>query len=198
MNFFAFLTERLGESPSAIQNYWRISREWFLKTPERSLSRAYNAAVMIKMVEEKFSENGEFCTRSVCINDDQKAALKTGFKKKMLSILKLRLAEFKFSCSVLGILNSNGTEKFKFIGGNVGKLRFIDQVLEKYISEENSFFSVPYQEDTTTNNSWAENGNWAENSAQSYQEEEVTTHQWPENRNRPVTIDVQVTEYISE
>ena len=174
MNIFAFFSESFESLRSASKTYWRIYREWFLKTPERSLSRAYNAAVMIKMVEEEFSEDGRFSTRSVCINDDQKIALKVGFKKKMLSILKLRLAEFKFSCSILGILDSDSTEKFKFIGGNVGKLRFIDQVLERYVSAEDSTYSVPYQEDEVTNNIW------------------------PENSSRQVTIDVQVTESISE
>lgn len=173
MNIFAFFTKGLGYLHSASQTYWRSSREWFLKTPERSLNRAYNAAVMIKMIEEEFSGDDRVCTDSICINNDQKIALKAGFEKKMLSILKLRLAEFKFSCSMLGTLKSTGTEKFKFIGGNVGKLRFIDEVLEKYVAREKSTFSAPFKGS------------------------KINTD-WPNNKSRQVTIDVQVKETISE
>ena len=63
----------------------------------------------------------------------------------MLSILKLRLAEFKFSCSVLGTLKASSTGKFKFISSNVGKLRFIDEVLEKYISTDKSTISFSFK-----------------------------------------------------
>ena len=175
MKNFTFFVKSLGYLHSASQTHWRISKEWFLKTPERALNRAYNAAVMIKMVEEEFSGNDRVCTDLICIESDQKIALKAGFEKKMLSILKLRLAEFKFSYSVLGTLKSNSTEKFKFIGGNVGKLRFIDEVLEKCISNK--------QEKTT--------------SSVRFETSELNANK-PNKGPQPITIDVQVKETISE
>lgn len=173
MKISAFFTNSLGYLRSASQTYQRISLKWFLKTPERALNQAYNAAVMIKMIEEELSGDDRVCTDLVCLETDQQIALKAGFEKKMLSILKLRLAEFKFSYSILGSLKYNSPERFKSIGGNVGKLRFIDEVLEKYISAEKPKLSTPFKATETNIHG-------------------------PEIRSKQVTIDVQVKQTFSE
>lgn len=37
-----------------INEYLRAAHQWFLETPERSLEKAYKAALMIKGIEEEY------------------------------------------------------------------------------------------------------------------------------------------------
>lgn len=59
-----------------------------------------------------------------------------------MSIIQLRLAEFKASHSILGTPNSTCAETLKRINTNVEKLQMIDEVLDQYSFEQSFPFRV--------------------------------------------------------
>lgn len=104
-----------------INEYLHAAHQWFLETPERSLEKAYKAVLMIKGIEEEYFGgkpiSADLTNHSVNVMSYLQADL-----EKNLSIIKLNLAEFKISRSVIGISNSVLLEK----------LRLIDEVVAKY------------------------------------------------------------------
>jgi hypothetical protein len=133
----------------SVKGYFRSSNRWFLRTPERALNEAYDAALMLKNLEDThFGGNRistEYSTYSRSAQNYFQAEL-----KKYLDIIKLRLAEFKTSSSILRV---SGSSIGSSVGVSVGdrnfqeanlqrldngandvlkKLRFIDEVLGRY------------------------------------------------------------------
>jgi hypothetical protein len=133
----------------SVKGYFRSSNRWFLRTPERALNEAYDAALMLKNLEDThFGGNRistEYSTYSRSAQNYFQAEL-----KKYLDIIKLRLAEFKTSSSIIRVSGSS-------VGSSMGssmsdrtfqetnlqrldngandilrKLRFIDEVLGRY------------------------------------------------------------------
>lgn len=142
-----------------LQSILRSANQWFLNTPERALDQAYKAALKIKAIEDEHfhgkkisSESDEHCDSVVSyFETDLKQYLKT---------IKVRLAEFKSSRSV--VLNSEknkvtnrsyndiNNSAFEFSEQKsiiIEKLDFIDQVLKRYSEKETSskpsYFLVP-------------------------------------------------------
>jgi hypothetical protein len=82
----------------------RAANQWFIKTPERALDEAYEAALMIKSIEDTHFDGGlissDYGNYSGSVNAYFQAEL-----KKYLNIAKVRLAEFKASSSVFRASN---------------------------------------------------------------------------------------------
>jgi hypothetical protein len=134
---------------ASIRGYFRTSNRWLLKTPERALNQAYEAAQAIRELEDAHFSGGKVSPNS----DSYSRSAQNYFRaelKKYLDVIKLRLIEFKASSSVLRISNQSITEiqlednstdlrsisvidKPALI---LKKLRFIDEVLARYEAQE--------------------------------------------------------------
>ncbi len=95
--------------------------QWFLKTPERALLKAYNAAQTIRNIEIEHFGNKKISAESANYTANVMSYWQ-GYLDKNLTIIKVRLAEFRLSRSVLSISHPALLEK----------LKFIDEVIEKY------------------------------------------------------------------
>jgi CemA family len=100
------------------------ANQWFFKTPERSLDRAYQAALKIKSLEDNYFHGDKISIDSANYSDYLLSFVRVDFEKE-LSVAKFKLAEFKASRLVLGGPLST----------HLTKLRFVDGVLAKYMSE---------------------------------------------------------------
>ena len=101
--------------------------QWFSKTPERSLEQAYQAALKIKSIEDEYFKGNKIATDSASYSDYLLSFVRIDFEKE-LSVAKFKLAEFKASRLVVG-----GSLSHHFT-----KLRFVDGVIAKYISQQNN------------------------------------------------------------
>jgi len=110
-----------GSLGTRFSNVFKSSNQWFHKTPERALEQAYQAALAIKTIEDqrfggrKVSEDAPQYSPSVleCFIRDVERHLNT---------IKFKLNEFKLTRS----LDNSGNIEF------IDKLRFIDEVVDKY------------------------------------------------------------------
>ena len=121
--------------------------QWLFQTPERALDQAYDAVLIIKAMEdehfggEKISPDG--------MEQNQGRRVYRYFQdelQKYLGITRLRLAEFKTSRSILSLTDPrlSGINFQRWVEENeetstpdrlairLEKLRFIDEVLERY------------------------------------------------------------------
>lgn len=110
---------------------------WYLRTPERSLDEAYKAALKIKQIEDDYF-NGNKIDRdstnySVNVLDYFKSDL-----KKQLKTAEMRLTEFKASRWFSNESHQKAAHKagieYPSPAANLEKLKFIDQVISKYIN----------------------------------------------------------------
>jgi hypothetical protein len=135
----------------SIQGYFRNANQWLLKTPGRSLDEAYEAAQKIRELE-----NSHFGGDRISPNyGNYGASAQSYFQgelKKYLDIIKIRMAEFKMSSSVVRLSNQRITEIE--VDGNLTqlsninvidqpalvlkKLKFIDETWERYRNRESS------------------------------------------------------------
>jgi hypothetical protein len=151
----------------SIKSYFRTANRWLLRTPERALNEAYEAALKIKDLEDAHFGGGKISFESNNYSRSAQSYFQTELKK-YLDIIKIRLKEFKTSSSVLRISNQAITEiqleenspDLRTISVidkpaiTLKKLRVIDDVLSRYelrdpapssmvvISEPNSVNSV--------------------------------------------------------
>ncbi|QSJ16564.1 proton extrusion protein PcxA [Nostoc sp. UHCC 0702] len=95
--------------------------QWFLDTPERALLEAYKAAQTIKNIEAEYFGHQKISAESGNYTDNSMSYWQ-GCLNQNLTIIKVRLAEFQLSRSVLNISNAALLEK----------LQFIDEVIDKY------------------------------------------------------------------
>jgi hypothetical protein len=105
--------------------YLDATKTWLFKTPERALNQAYKAALTIKSIEDEYFQSSKISTDSNNCSDYLMSFVKADFQRE-LTIAKLRLAEFKASCLVLGVP----------ISSHLDKLNLLDEVLAKYISQQ--------------------------------------------------------------
>lgn len=126
---------------------------WYLRTPERSLDKAYKAALQIKAIEdEHFNGNpvGSDSRYSSSMMDYFESDL-----KKQLKNVRMRLTEFKASRLLLYEYNLRAARRFDTEQSSAAlildKLRFIDEVVAKYtnIYEEVSGKDLIAPQDTT-------------------------------------------------
>ncbi len=100
--------------------------QWFFKTPERALLEAYNAAQVIKTIEREHFGNQKISAKSANYTENVMSYWQ-GYLDQNLTIIKVRLAEFRLSRSILNISDRSVLEK----------LKFIDEVIEKYTFKYN-------------------------------------------------------------
>ncbi len=149
-------------SLTTLTSYIRQANQWFNTTPERSLDQAYQAALMIKAIEDEHF-GGKKITAQSSIYGSNVASYFQADLKKYLNIAKIRLAEFKASRYFKNlyqqqpILNQpegrvdsrdvyvESKEKSLVL---IEKLKFIDAVLGRYILDKDikpsySLVSIP-------------------------------------------------------
>lgn len=121
----SFLSKNTGLVRQKIKEYLQRTQQWFLKTPERALSEAYQAAYIIKNIEIEQFNGKRISFESESYTESVMAYWQVALQKN-LTIVKVKLAEFRFSYSLLNISNPVFLEK----------LKFIDEVSSKYITQD--------------------------------------------------------------
>lgn len=139
----------------SVQSYFSNANQWLLRTPRRSLDEAYEAAQKIREIE-----NTNFGGNRISVDyGNYGASAQNYFQgelKKYLDIIKIRLAEFKLSSSVVRLSNQKITEievdenSRSLSNINVidqpalilKKLKFIDETLDNYQNRESSKQSI--------------------------------------------------------
>ena len=104
-----------------LKEYLRSLQYWFLDTPERALLEAQQAAQRIKNIELEHFGNKKISSESGNYTENVMSYWQ-GYLEKNLTIIKIRLAEFRLSRGIVNISNSVLLEK----------LKVIDEVVEKY------------------------------------------------------------------
>ena len=112
-----------------IKEYLLYTKQWFFNTPERALFQAYEAAQVIKNIEEeqfggkKISFESENYTPNVM-------SYWEGILDQNLITVKVKLSEFKLSRSLLTNSSTVYLDKLKFIDEVVAKYRPQDELYE--------------------------------------------------------------------
>ncbi|WP_017297542.1 proton extrusion protein PcxA [Nodosilinea nodulosa] len=125
--------------------FFRSTQRWLVRTPERTLNQAYEAAQMIEAIEREYFGGNPISTRYGSYGDSATAYFQ-GELKKYLNLIKVRMAIFRASRSVVRVSDppmmevqipaSDASE----LSVNVidqqavffRKLQFIDAVLARY------------------------------------------------------------------
>ncbi|MEB3213265.1 MAG: proton extrusion protein PcxA [Leptolyngbyaceae bacterium] len=140
------------------QSLFKASNRWFLRTPERALEEAYEAALAIKAIEDTHFDGGLISPEFGNYSQNGHAYFQAELKK-YLNIIKLRMSEFKTSSSIFRLVNvaeGNATPSVQFEETTddtddeptdiqtlelidkpreiLLKLKFIDEVLVRYES----------------------------------------------------------------
>ncbi|MEI2583283.1 proton extrusion protein PcxA [Scytonema sp. PRP1] len=121
----SFFNKNTGFIRQKIKEFLQRSQQWLFKTPERALSEAYQAAHIIKNIEIEQFGGKTISPESANYSESVMAYWQVSLQKK-LTIIKVKLAEFRFSYSLLNISNPVFLEK----------LKFIDEVSSKYITQD--------------------------------------------------------------
>lgn len=95
------------------RNMFKQINQWIVKTPLRSLSEAYNAALAIQTIEEKHFEGKAICaprsSEAIAKDSNHTDAKFSYFRDKRdhyLQVIRLRLAEFKTSSLISDLLHA--------------------------------------------------------------------------------------------
>ncbi|KAB8314074.1 proton extrusion protein PcxA [Tolypothrix campylonemoides VB511288] len=121
----SFFNKNTGFIRQKIKEYLQRTQQWLFKTPERALSEAYQAAHIIKNIEIEQFGGKTISADSANYSESVMAYWQVSLQKN-LTIIKVKLAEFQFSYSLLNISNPVFLDK----------LKFIDEVSSKYITRE--------------------------------------------------------------
>ncbi|HEY9643811.1 MAG TPA: proton extrusion protein PcxA [Coleofasciculaceae cyanobacterium] len=136
---------------ASLRGYLRSANRWLLRTPDRALNEAYDAAVMIKGLEDAHFGGNKVAFDSGNYSKSAQNYFESELKK-YLDIIKIRLAEFKLSSSVVRLSsqsdpsnqaitevqledNSSDLRTINVIDRPaliLKKLRFIDEILARY------------------------------------------------------------------
>nr|WP_017651841.1 proton extrusion protein PcxA [Fortiea contorta] len=113
---------------------------WYLQTPERSLDEAYKAVSKIKQIEDEYFNGNKIDYDSATYSSNVLDYFHVDLKKQ-LKIARMRLTEFKAGRWFLNEENQKAAHKagIEYLSHTVilEKLRFIDQVISKYINVDN-------------------------------------------------------------
>jgi len=109
--------------------------ELYLRTPERSLNKAYEAALKIQKIENEHFNGNKIDSNSTTYSSNVIDYFEADLKKE-LKIIRMRLTEFKASRFFLSDANQKALRKLGIEPLNpsviLEKLRFIDGVIGKY------------------------------------------------------------------
>lgn len=131
MKASTFFTNSKGYLRTTNQEYLNATKQWFFKTPERALNQAYNAALKIQSIENEYFQGYKISISSTDCSDYLMSFVRADFQRELM-ISKLRLAEFKASCLILGVP----------VSAHLDKLSFLDGILAKYVSKENQSVAI--------------------------------------------------------
>ncbi len=110
---------------------------WYLRTPERSLDEAYKAAFKIKQIEDEYFNGNKIDYESAAHTSNVLDYFKTDLKKQ-LKTARMRLTEFQSSRWFSNESHQKAADKagieYASAESTLEKLKFIDQVISKYIS----------------------------------------------------------------
>lgn len=125
-------------------------KRWYEETPERALEQAYDAALMIKSIEDEHFDSRRIAPLSK-LSDNTNAYFASELKK-YLKIAEIRLSEFRASRSFINTTDgsanarsgkSSSSDKEK-AGVILEKLKFIDQTIDRYrLANSTSVSLVP-------------------------------------------------------
>ncbi len=125
-----------------IEKYLRTINQWLINTPDRALEQAYNAAQLIKKIEDEHFEGDKITRRSG--QADNVSAYFQAELSKYLRLAKLRVIEFRASNTLIATTGqklkarvardaeAGRAEELEILE----KLRFIDSLLARYRAEE--------------------------------------------------------------
>jgi len=116
-----FLKKNTGLLRQKLKESLRSLKQWYLDTPERALLEAYQAAQSIRNIEIQHFNNKKISPKSGDYTENVMSYWQVYLNKK-LTIIKVKLAEFRLSRGIINISNSELLEK----------LKFIDEIVEKY------------------------------------------------------------------
>ncbi len=125
--------------------FFRSAQRWFFRTPDRALNQAYEAAQMIVAIEREYFGGNPIAARYGSYGDSAMEYFQSELKK-YLSLIKVRMAEFRASRSVVRVSEGRMLEvqvpaaEVDDLAVNVidqqalffRKLRLIDEVQARY------------------------------------------------------------------
>ena len=118
--------------------------QWYLRTQERSLDQAYNAALQIKAIEDEHFNGKKIDINSVAYSSSVIDYFELDLKK-LLRIVRMRLTEFKATRYLLTEANIKEALKFDVEYPSseliLEKLRLIDEIVAKYTTPFNTEIS---------------------------------------------------------
>jgi hypothetical protein len=130
-----------------LKRYLRAANQQFLKTPERALDCAYEAALAIKAIENEHFAGKAIAPNSTHLSHNVSAYFQRELQK-YLKVINFRLSEFKVSQSVVGLADSRyrAIAPTKYTDSTVisaarpdaialKKLKVIDEILTRYTSD---------------------------------------------------------------
>jgi hypothetical protein len=148
----------------SIKGSLRTANRWLLKTPERALNEAYDAALAIRNLEDSYFNGNRISVDTNRYGRTTQNYFQSELKKN-LDIIKIRLTEFRASSTIVRLSNQriteveieeNNTEQRINVIDRSGlvlkKLRFIDEVLSRYGVREPDPSSVIVVSDANPSN----------------------------------------------
>jgi CemA family len=118
----SFFTKSIEVLRQKIPEFFRDRIRWFLETPERALSEAYQAAEIIQNIEQQYF-GGKKISPESANNSENVMSYWQVERERNLTIIKLRLAELRLSRSLVNVSNPILLEKLKFIDEVIGKYK---------------------------------------------------------------------------
>ena len=123
---------------TSVSRYVRGANQWLLQTPERALEQAYEAALMIKAIEDQHFDSGKISKKHPQHSENVLTYFQSELNK-YLKFAEVRLTEFRASRIIVDSTNSAlYNRRSSYIGTQeqaaivLEKLTFIDQVLDRY------------------------------------------------------------------
>lgn len=126
-------------------------RQWYERTPERALDQAYDAALMIRAIEDEHFDGNRISNSAGRYSENTFAYFQAELNK-YLKIAEIRLSEFKASRSFLNITDPSASARPEANQASdreqpaivLEKLKFIDAIIERYKAQPpNSLSLVP-------------------------------------------------------
>ncbi|OUL26767.1 proton extrusion protein PcxA [Nostoc sp. T09] len=145
----SFFTKNTRLLRQKIKDYISKVKQWIEDTPDRALLEAYEAAQIIRNIEIEHFGNQKISVSTGNYTENVMSYWQ-GYLKKNLTIIKIKLAEFRLSRSLLDVSDSTILEK----------LQFIDEVISKYSPRDEQIASsaiVPISEPLQINNNEVNN-----------------------------------------
>ncbi|MEX0271975.1 proton extrusion protein PcxA [Leptolyngbyaceae cyanobacterium UHCC 1019] len=143
---------------TSVSRYLRGANQWLLQTPERALDQAYEAALMIKAIEDQHFDGGKISKKSTKHSENVLIYFQSELNK-YLKFAEVRLTEFRASRIIVDSTNSTlYHRRSSYISTHeqaatvLEKLAFIDEILDRYKSSSvRSTALVPLNQGTNVN-----------------------------------------------